>query len=321
MPALQSITDDLLLEAVDKAKHRVVLIAPGVWPPLAEAIAAAWLRLGKEKVTAILDIDPEICRIGYGSLEGLNILQATAARVGEALGEEPGIRICVLIADDQTFIFSPTPRQLETPPGDATIVGTPQPRANGIVLDKPPETLETELGSGPDGISARTVGMESLKQEKLDKVKEDLNKNPPKSFDLSRAVNVYNAKIQFVELTMPGCRLSSDRFRETAKQLTEELLQDVLAEIPPKWQRRLGSQPHPDQVRWLILEDLLRAFGDPASKVGKMKAEVIFKDVTYDMLKDPDFRAQIREHFSYLALMEEYSAAKERPPSPLDGAG
>ena len=43
----------------------------------------------------------------------------------------------------------------------------------------------------------------------------------------------------------------ADRFRETAMQLTEELLSDVLAEIPPKWQRRLGSRPDPERLRWL----------------------------------------------------------------------
>ena len=40
MPALQSITDDLLIDALNRATQRVVLIGPGVWPPLAKAIAA-----------------------------------------------------------------------------------------------------------------------------------------------------------------------------------------------------------------------------------------------------------------------------------------
>ena len=104
-------------------------------------------------------------------------------------------------------------------------------------------------------------------------------------------------------------------FRETAKQLTKELLTDVLTDIPKHWQRKLGPRPDPEQVRWRILDDLLQAFGDPAKKVGKMNVETIFKDVTYDMLKDPDFRAAITEYFPDLPLMEEYSAAKERNPS------
>ena len=42
-----------------------------------------------------------------------------------------------------------------------------------------------------------------------------------------------------------------------------------------------------------------------------MKVEVIFKDVTYDMLKDPDFIRVISEEFPDLKHIEEYTAAKE----------
>jgi hypothetical protein len=415
MSTIQSITDALLIEAIDLAEHRVVMIAPGVWPPLAKAIASAWRRLGPNQVSVILDIDPEICRFGYGSLDGLIILQDAAKNAGDVVAEEPGVRICVFIVDDQTFVFSPTPRQLEAQPGEAHVAGAPQPKANGIVLGKPPASLENDLGAGPDGFGARTLGLDTLNNDKLAKVTKDLEKNPAKPFDLAQAVIVYNAKIQFVEFKVTGCRLSehkarlpphllhvlkrnpdlskkiensirllesddalvkdpelsqetvfkhreiiekmylrpvkgigtviersekpefakdveelktgvaafakrveqklADNFRETAERLSRELLDDVCADIPPKWERKLSHQPDPEQVRWLIFEDLLHAFGDPAKKVERMKVETIFKDVTYDMLNDPDFRIEINEHFPDLPLLEEYSAAKERPHS------
>src|SRR4051812_17995304 len=107
MPAIQAITDELIIEAISGANTRVVLIAPGVWPSVANAITNAWQRLGPGRVTVILDFAPELCRLGYGSLEGLQILQKAATAVGETLSEEPGIRICVMIVDEQTFVFSP----------------------------------------------------------------------------------------------------------------------------------------------------------------------------------------------------------------------
>lgn len=230
MPALQSITDDLLIDAIHRATQRVVLIGPGVWPPLAKAIALAWQKLGSKNVTVILDVDPEICRMGYGSLEGLEILQAAATASGEPLGGEPGVRICVVIADDQTFVFSPTARQLEAPPGELPVATTPQPqsqpKSNGIVLTKPPAALETELGSGPDGETTRTLGLDVLDQQKLAALKQDLDQNPPKNFDLARAVNVYNARVQFVELKLGGCKLS-----EHKAQLPDHLIQ-VLKKNP-----------------------------------------------------------------------------------------
>lgn len=432
MPALQTITDELLIDAIASARQRVIMIAPGVWPPLARAIAAAWERLGRDRVTVILDVDPEICRIGYGSLEGLSILQAAASAAGDVLAEEPGVRICVVIVDQQTFVFSPTPRQLEAPPSVALSEGPPQPsselpsqtplqkslplsqsKANGIVFTQPPSMLESDLGAGPDGVSGRTLGMETLNEAKLKKVTEDLAKNPPKNFDLARAVNVYNARVQFVELKLGGCKLSehtaqlpkhlihvlkknpalsrkiqnsiklldnedglvtdkalsqetlfrhrdkiheqylrpvkgvgtvierakkaefskeveslkaevekfavsveaklAERFQQTAEQLADEILDEVLADFPERWRKKLGPHPDPQRVRWYVLEDLLKAFGTPAGKVGKMKAETVFKDVTYDMLNDPEFRVQMTEYFPDLPLMEKFKAARERP--------
>jgi len=41
MPAIQPITDELLIHAIRRASEQVVLISPGVWAPVAEAVAAA----------------------------------------------------------------------------------------------------------------------------------------------------------------------------------------------------------------------------------------------------------------------------------------
>jgi hypothetical protein len=415
MPALQTITDSLLVAAIDAATERVVFIAPGVWPPVATAITNAWQRLGASRVTVILDVDPEVCRIGYGSEEGLDTVQKAAAQLGESVGQEPGVRICVVIADQQTFVFSPNPRLVEAPPGELAEVGATQPRANGIVLSNPPVNLERELGGGPEGDAERTLGMNPLDQQKLASLKKDLAANPAKKFDLARAVSVYNAKIQFVEFTVSGCRLSENkarlpkdlikvlkrnpalsqkiensihlldaedvlitdpklsqetifkhraaisekflrpiggigtiiersrnkefmqevetlkaevtsfaanvkerlatRFQKTAEDLAGEVLTEVLADIPEKWRSRIGPNPNRERVRWMIVDELLKAFGTPERKVGKMSVETVFKDVTYDMLKDPEFRSEVADHFPDLPLMEEYNAAKESPSS------
>ncbi|MDZ4405295.1 hypothetical protein [Prosthecobacter sp.] len=429
MSALQTITDDLLIEAINGATQRIVMIGPGVWPPLAKAIAKAWLRLGPKNVTVILDVDPEICRMGYGSLEGLEVLQKAASAAAEPLGGEPGVRICVVIADDQTFVFSPTPRQLEAPPGQSPVVSNAepqsQPKANGIVLTKPPAALEADLGSGPDGVTTRTLGLDVLDQKKLEAVQQDLKQNPPKNFDLARAVNVYNARIQFVELHVDGYRVSQHTvalpkhlvsvarknkelarkiasavklldsedllvgggepgieseqicgpfvsqatveavrnaidekflrpvkgvgkiirraqidefktavtnlehtlaifshalkqvlaalFRKTAEEIADAILPDVLQQLPEKWQKQLGPTPRPEHVRFRVIDDLLHSFGDPEKRCEAMKVSFIFKDVTYDMLKDDEFVKLMDAYFNEPPMLEEYSAAKERP--------
>jgi hypothetical protein len=257
--------------------------------------------------------------------------------------------------------------------------------------------------------------MEALSREKLKAVTEDLARNPAKNFNLSQLVTVYNARVQFVEFRLTGCKLSEHRaqlpkhlihvlkknptlsqkiensiklldsddglvtdgtlsqatlfahremihstflrpvqgigtviertkktafqkevealekeveafaknveaelykrFKQIAEQITSEILPEVIDEIPLQWQKKLGTHPDPERVRWYILEDLLKSFGTPAGKVRRMKAETVFKDVTYDMLSDPDFCAQTAEYFPDLPLMDEFHAAKARPAS------
>jgi hypothetical protein len=210
MPTLQSITDEILIAAVNSARERVVFIAPAVWPPLARAVSDAWRRLGAGGVTAILDVNAEVCRFGFGSMKGLEILQKAATSAGETLGNEPGVRICVLIADQQTFVFSPTPRLLEPSPGEHTDAATTAPKTNGIVLTSPITNLEAEVGvgAGAEKELTRTIGLDPVKPTDVAAVDKELKENPPKPVDLARAVNVYNARIQFVELTVAGCKLS-----------------------------------------------------------------------------------------------------------------
>jgi hypothetical protein len=440
MAAIQSITDDLLIRAIESARQRVLIIAPGVCAPLAASVAAAWHRLGRERVTVILDVDPEICRIGYGELAGLEILQRAASSLGEAVGQEPGVRICVFIVDDQTFVFSPTPRQLEEPPTGVPAIADPphshqstlfpeeesrqkiedvaalKTKANGIIFSNPPADLEMELGAGPEGDAGRKLGLDPLNESKLKQTAADLQRDPPKNFDLSRAVRVYNAKIQFVELKVAGCKLSKHeatlpghlihvltrnpklerkigksirlideddeivkdktlsestisasrdklekdflrpitgvgkvierskqnefldrvkklkdevakfsksveaklaaRFTAIAKTLADELLHGVLSDMPAAWRRKLGPDPDPERVRGLISETLHQSFGTPASKVARMNVDVVFKDVTYEMLTDPEFQKEVAEHFPALPVMERYHAAREREKAP-----
>jgi len=410
MPSIQSITEQDLLQAIQGAHQRVLYVAPGIWPEVAHSLANAWNQLGAERVTVILDIDAEICRFGYGSIDGLKIVQDAAQALGQAIGHEPGIRICIVIADDQTFIFSPTPRLIESTPDNPTLPGTTAPRANGIVLSSPPPSVEMELGAKPDLLSERTVGMEAVAHADVEAVAQDLKRNPPKSFDVARAVNVYNAAIQFVELKVTGCQLSghkaslpsalikvarknptldkkidkslrliededelitnkdlsqdtifaerksieeeflihvtggtvmdrkrkeefikrvgklqdlikkfaarvseklNDRYLRVAEQLATELLPDVLGDIPKAWAKKLGSFPDEAEVKYRIKDALIQAFGDPDRRINAMKATFVFKDVTYEMLKEPGFGKTISEHFPDLAPLEEYTAAKE----------
>lgn len=195
-----------LIEYIAEARQRLVYLAPGVSEPLARALADRWRHLGCEAVTVILDVDPEVCRLGYGTIEGLKLIRDEASRLGALVSHQPGVRIGVLIADDRTLIFSPTPLLIEA--------GSDAPeRPNAIELSTSPPALLQDVGLGPRGPSDQAVGLDPVEPERLAELEQDLESAPPVKFDLARRVRVFTSRFQFVELEMAGCFISRRKVR------------------------------------------------------------------------------------------------------------
>lgn len=194
--------DDARIEAlITGADDRVVYVAPGASDAVAAALADAWSRLGPDAVQVILDVDPEVCRLGYGSLGALKSLRQAASRVGALVCEQPGIRIGLLIADDSTLIYSPTPLLIEA--------GSDRPeRPNAISLSSVPDALGREVGLGEHPDRERIIGLDAVQPNRIDAVEADLASAPPVRFDLARRVRVFTSRFQFVELKMTGCFVS-----------------------------------------------------------------------------------------------------------------
>jgi hypothetical protein len=217
-PSISTVDDSLLVALIGSAKRRVMLVAPGVSLPVAEALSLAWHRLPASAVSVVLDVDPEVCRLGYGTEPALTHLQQTATKLGQTLCHEPGIRIALLIADDRTVIFSPTPLLIESQPLSSRPVDNLElnlggsraapPKPNAIFLDTPPPALASDLGLTSAGEATRTVGLDPVVPAKIQALKTDLTQNPPMSFDIARYERVFNAQIEFVELSVIGCSVS-----------------------------------------------------------------------------------------------------------------
>ncbi|MDA1276711.1 MAG: hypothetical protein O2960_22055 [Verrucomicrobia bacterium] len=201
MKCLTNISESDVIAAVKSARKRVVFLAPGLSEAVAAVLTEAWQRLPPEAVSVILDVDPEIIRLGYGTLEGLKQIQEAAALHGQLVCHQPGVRISVVIADDTSLIFTPTPLLIEA--------GSNQPnQPNGIHLTTPPPSLSDELGIGPDSYETRTIGLNTVPAATVEQVSTDLKANPPLKFDISRKERVFNAKLEFVEFELEGCFIS-----------------------------------------------------------------------------------------------------------------
>jgi len=192
-------TDEVLAALVRTASSRLVVVAPAVSFSVASAIAARIQALESGSITLIFDSDPEVYRLGYGTLDAFAEVERAAAMRNVPIRRQPGIRIGLIIANDRTIIFTPTAALVEAGPNT-------QGAANAICLSAPPRAIESDLGMR-DGTQP-SVGRSRLTSEDIGAVKRDLEANPPQKFDLARKVRVFNAFFDFVELKVIGADLA-----------------------------------------------------------------------------------------------------------------
>jgi hypothetical protein len=71
--SLARANDQKLTAFINQTKQHLVVIAPGLRDPVARAVADQWQALGPANVTVTLDTDPEIVRIGIGTVSALAV--------------------------------------------------------------------------------------------------------------------------------------------------------------------------------------------------------------------------------------------------------
>src|SRR5262249_8416264 len=69
------------------------------------------------------------------------------------------------------------------------------------------QLIEVTQDQTPLTAAMPEIGREPVLEEELEEAKIDLGQRPPQQFDLARRVRVYQSRVQFVELSLRGCRL------------------------------------------------------------------------------------------------------------------
>lgn len=200
-----SVDDAVLKRVIQEARHRLVFVAPGVRRGVAEALANAMHVIAPEAIHLVLDVDAEVCRLGYGDkdLSGLEYLQNAVSQHGLTLNHHPGIRLGLLIADDTTLIYSPTPLSIEAE-------STQPDKPNGIVLqNEVPPQIADACGLGDERHAALEVGGDPIDTRKVKEVKRDLQDRPPKEFNVARVERVFNSMLHYVDLEIKNYKLTS----------------------------------------------------------------------------------------------------------------
>jgi len=198
-----------IVELINRAQSRIVYINSGINEEIASALnlKSQSKSFDKNNITIFTDFSEAVCQYGYGTALGFDHINDGGLEVNKI----ENLRIGCLLIDNKGWVFTPTPLLLEAD----KLIDT-QPNAIEVTPDQILALLNT---AAPDLIKPKEkeyikdkeiAEPEKLKGEKV--TKEDiktlttkLEKNPPKKFDVSRKVNVFNTIIEFVELNLEGC--------------------------------------------------------------------------------------------------------------------
>lgn len=192
-----------ILGQINCARKRLLVVAPGVTEDVARAIASKWIELGRDAVRIVLDPDPDNCRLGYGDLSALQLLHAAAAERGTTILEQSGIRIGIVVTDETTTVYAPTPRLVESG-------GEPGERMNAIQFDLPEAS---EPGQHRQEIDLQAINLDEipLTEDRVGETAQNLRNDPPLKFDVTQKIRVFNTLFEFVELEMNGMSLDKKK--------------------------------------------------------------------------------------------------------------
>jgi hypothetical protein len=200
-------SDAGLVELIQSATRRLIVVAPAVTDRVAAALAGRLRDLGRVAITVILDADPEVYRLGYGTQSAFDVLR-TASKVNQLdLRMQAGVRIGVVISDDVTMLFAPVPMLIEA--GSKT-----DEKPNAIIIKGGDiGRIADATGAGEVNSKKQEIGTRAMTPELAEALDRDLAMNPPQKFDVARALRVFSSKVQCVELEVANYRLSTRQVR------------------------------------------------------------------------------------------------------------
>jgi hypothetical protein len=261
-----------LCEIIGSAERHIIYAAPSIAKSVAEALCEFRVRVDDGSLRVIIDADPEPFRLGFGEPEGLRLLADKHVDIRRA----EGLRIAVLLADKNAWVFSPTPEIIFEQPSSRinNAIQVSMDFAEQILLSIAPDIY---LNSEDEILNERIVadnvvaeiGLDKITTGDLVNIDQQLKENPPQKFDATRKVRVYQGYFQFVELSLTGCRLSAhtinipksllniaedsdlrDRVRSTCKLVDDtsefskkvKVIEDKVKKLRDDYLRSLG--PH-----------------------------------------------------------------------------
>lgn len=212
-----SVDSSRLAREISLAEQTVCYAAPGILDKPAEALVELAQIIGPEMIAVCLDFDEHVMRMGFGTLDAVEILRDA----GIEIRTMPGLRTGLIVIDDAGYTFTPTALYLETDKRHDSAPNamrlsedqvklalarlSPSAKAIAVAMAKTDEERERIRDQDVDMPSEKVEG------ENFEKIQKKLAEVPPVNFDIARQVRVYNAYIQYVEMNLTGAAIQRHR--------------------------------------------------------------------------------------------------------------
>jgi hypothetical protein len=216
MSIFLNINSKFIADVIHSAKKRVIYAAPALDEIVASALINTTMKIGFDCVSVLLDVSENVFRCGYGNIDGVTLLKEHNISIKEAIG----IRIGVLICDNEGFVFFQTPQLIEARKEDQdqpNVMRASPEQVEYIINAIIPPKFENNQKKEPE------IGKHEVSPARIDALDKRLIDNPPQKFDIARKVQVFNTAIEFVELKLNGCEIQ----RHTVQIPTELLVGDI----------------------------------------------------------------------------------------------
>jgi hypothetical protein len=324
-----------MADAIRRATCRVVLAAPSLHKRVAEALKETFGCIGRDRITVVTDCDERVFRLGYGEIDALKLLRES----GVPLCNSPGLRVGILICDDEGWCFAPTALYVqEEPHSDETpnAIRLSSEEVTRLVVRMVPGEKEAVLNSEcrPElkaeiATADVEVGVEPLNPKLVEATAANLEIAPPVKFDIARQVRVFEPYIQYVEINLRGCSIERHKVAIPKSLLAMGANKQVAERLRTTFDliertSALSAKPIEDELR-KVREMYAKPLGEPWGRVILRVQRPAFDRCVQELRKkiaehQTAVQLNLQTHINHsLAQVTEYylPIVKERPPEDL----
>ncbi len=204
---------------ITNSTKRIAVVAPGIQDEVADALIAIADRRGVANIDLVIDFSEDVFRLGYGSINAINKLK----EYGFDIRNHSGLRIGLLICDDNAWTFSPVALYIETEKDEDDLpnaVELTQYEASRLLLtvseSARKEIIQTSQDSNLVEDAKKTtveISVFPVNEKSLKEVNQNLREVPPVAFNVARQVRVFEPYLQYVEIELRGCSIQRHKIQ------------------------------------------------------------------------------------------------------------